>query len=135
MARQYLWPWGGFAGEAGWVGALFSTVATPMRREVVVAREMHAEKAQASLNSGGSTEAACCSASSCAKLCTKCSPRSATCSMLKCTAEAQWVEWVQVVKIESCESKEAYCLLAFLACLLYPTRLPFLGLLLKRLWS
>ncbi|KAA6429427.1 MAG: hypothetical protein FRX49_00821 [Trebouxia sp. A1-2] len=42
-------------------------VVAPMRREVVVAREMQAEKAQASLNSPGTTEAACWSASRCAK--------------------------------------------------------------------
>lgn len=78
----YLWACGGFAGEASCVGAcLFSSAPTPIRREVVVAREMQAEKAQASLNSGGSTAAACCSASSCAKLCTNCSPLSATCGV------------------------------------------------------
>jgi len=50
-----------------------------MRREVVVAKEMQAEKAQASRNSPGTTEAACWSASRCAKVCTNCKPRSATC--------------------------------------------------------
>ena len=66
-------------GEGGCSGGfLLSTVVAPMRREVVVAREMQAEKAQASLNSPGTTEAACWSASRCAKVCTNCKPRSAT---------------------------------------------------------
>ena len=72
----------GFAGDAGCVVAsLFGTAPTPMRREVVVARETQAEKPQASLKSDGSPPAACCSVSSCAKLCTNCRPRSATCIM------------------------------------------------------
>ncbi len=67
---------GGCSAEGGF---LLSTVVAPMRREVVVAREMQAEKAQASLNSPGTTEAARWSASRCAKVCTNCKPRSATC--------------------------------------------------------